>query len=174
MVALGKKLAFWKNIHTCLNQHTLNLWDKSLQSFTENVEKTLAFPSRWQIIDDRNNLLISIIRWVAQRIKIQSVRDNILVEHLDQHQKDQRQLSKFLHIGLTHYKSFHNFLFCSECSSRWCHCYSPSTIRPNKCSKYSIRQNSHFIGIVWSCKCKHRNTNLEEATIPGSATIYTR
>ncbi len=38
------------------NQHTLNLRDKLLRPFTENVEKVLGFPSRWRIFDKRNNL----------------------------------------------------------------------------------------------------------------------
>ena len=45
-----------------VNQHTLNLWDKLSSPFTENVEKTSALPSRWQIIHNRNNL--NYVDWV--------------------------------------------------------------------------------------------------------------
>ena len=34
---------------------------KLLRSFTENVENTLALPSRWRIIDNRNNLYYNIV-----------------------------------------------------------------------------------------------------------------
>ena len=48
-----------------LNEHTLNLWDKLSRPFAENVEQTLAFPSRWRIIDNRNNLYWCNVTWLS-------------------------------------------------------------------------------------------------------------
>ena len=42
------------------NQHTLNLPDELSRPFTEFVEKTLAFPSRWRIINNRNNIYTNL------------------------------------------------------------------------------------------------------------------
>ncbi len=42
-------------------KHTLNLWDKFSRPFVEKVEYTLAFPSRWRLIDNRNNLYTAIV-----------------------------------------------------------------------------------------------------------------
>ncbi len=48
-----------------LNQYTLNLWDKLSRPFTENVEKTFAFPSKWRIgITSIAVLVPGVVLWV--------------------------------------------------------------------------------------------------------------
>ena len=53
-IGFTDSLSFWAFIATSA-QHTLNVWHKLSSSFTEMFKK-ITFPSRWRIVDNRNNL----------------------------------------------------------------------------------------------------------------------
>ena len=63
----------------------LNIWGMLSRPFTENVEKTLAFPSKWRIIDNRNNPVISkenlsTILYVTQQRQVEDLTQHRPVE----------------------------------------------------------------------------------------------
>ena len=59
--------------------------------FTEKVEKTWAFPSRWRIIDNTNNLYTMIWSFMKPTIVIEKKTKWLFFPHMTKKQKNKKQ-----------------------------------------------------------------------------------